>query len=40
MKTIIAICLATLASMAMAHGGGTNSSGCHYERSTGGYHCH
>lgn len=25
---------------AAAHGGRTNSSGCHNERKTGGYHCH
>ena len=25
---------------ARAHGGGTNSSGCHTNRSTGDYHCH
>lgn len=25
---------------AFAHGGGLNSSGCHNERRTGGYHCH
>jgi micrococcal nuclease len=24
----------------MAHGGGLNSSGCHNETATGGYHCH
>lgn len=40
MKTIIAICLAMLASLAMAHGGGTDSAGCHHEKRTGGYHCH
>jgi hypothetical protein len=25
---------------AWAHPGRTNGSGCHYERRTGGYHCH
>lgn len=25
---------------AMAHGGRTNSDGCHNETRTGGYHCH
>lgn len=25
---------------AAAHGGGLNSSGCHNETATGGYHCH
>ena len=24
----------------LAHGGGLNASGCHNQRSTGGYHCH
>lgn len=23
-----------------AHGGGTDSNGCHYNRKTGEYHCH
>jgi len=26
--------------LANAHGGRTNSSGCHNNRKTGGYHCH
>ena len=25
---------------ALAHGGGLDSSGCHRETATGGYHCH
>ena len=25
---------------AQAHSGGTNSSGCHHNHKTGGYHCH
>ncbi len=29
-----------LSAQAMAHSGGTDSSGCHHERRTGGYHCH
>ncbi len=40
MKTIIAVALAFAASMAFAHSGGTDSSGCHHDRKTGGYHCH
>ena len=40
MKAIIAMALALAASMAAAHSGGTDSSGCHHERKTGGYHCH
>ncbi|MDA9839523.1 YHYH domain-containing protein [Porticoccaceae bacterium] len=26
--------------LAISHGGGLNSEGCHNERKTGGYHCH
>lgn len=26
--------------IAFAHSGGTDSSGCHYDRKTGEYHCH
>ncbi|WP_404924889.1 YHYH domain-containing protein [Nisaea sediminum] len=26
--------------VASAHSGGTDSSGCHHNRKTGGYHCH
>lgn len=42
MKTLVALALALVlaASMAFAHSGGTDSSGCHHERKTGGYHCH
>ena len=32
-------CLLT-AQMAWPYSGGTNSAGCHTNRSTGGYHCH
>ncbi|TKB88186.1 MAG: YHYH domain-containing protein [Nitrospira sp.] len=35
--TAIALCFASNAS---AHGGGTNTEGCHHERKRGGYHCH
>lgn len=27
-------------SMALAHGGGLDASGCHHDRKRGGYHCH
>jgi hypothetical protein len=27
-------------SLALAHGGGLDSSGCHHDRKRGGYHCH
>lgn len=29
-----------LASLANAHSGGTDASGCHHDRSNGTYHCH
>ncbi|MEM7748359.1 MAG: YHYH domain-containing protein [Pseudomonadota bacterium] len=29
-----------LPTAAQAHSGGTNSSGCHKNHKTGGYHCH
>ncbi|WP_149425961.1 YHYH domain-containing protein [Oryzomicrobium terrae] len=29
-----------IASPAFGHGGGLDSNGCHFERSTGEYHCH
>lgn len=35
--TLIGLLMSTLA---WSHGGRTNSSGCHNERKTGGYHCH
>jgi hypothetical protein len=38
MKLIIMTLL--LSSVAWAHSGGTNSSGCHNDRKNGGYHCH
>ena len=40
MKTLITIALLLASSLALAHGGGTDSSGCHHDRKTGGYHCH
>ncbi len=30
----------SFAGFAAAHSGGTNSSGCHKDHKTGGYHCH
>lgn len=44
-KTVIAalVVLCVLAmplGEALAHGGGTNSAGCHTNRKTGDYHCH
>jgi hypothetical protein len=29
-----------LGNLALAHSGGTNDDGCHYNRKTGDYHCH
>lgn len=40
MKTIIAIAITLAASFAQAHSGGTDSAGCHTNRTTGVYHCH
>ena len=38
---VLSICILTLYSaIAVAHGGGLNSAGCHNNRKTGGYHCH
>lgn len=40
MKALIAIVLAAASALAFAHSGGTDSSGCHNNTKTGGYHCH
>ncbi len=41
MKRIIFAAIALiLSTAALAHSGGTDSNGCHYDRKTGGYHCH
>lgn len=40
MRFVLALVAAMLASSAFAHGGGTDSRGCHYDHRTGGYHCH
>ena len=37
--TIIAV-LSFGAQVVMAHSGGTNAQGCHYDHKNGGYHCH
>lgn len=39
-STVLAILLAVASFNATAHGGRTNSQGCHNEKATGGYHCH
>lgn len=42
MKNILIVIILVLvfSSIAYAHSGGTDSSGCHYNRKTGEYHCH
>lgn len=40
MKILIAAVLAMASVAAFAHGGGTDSNGCHTDRKTGAYHCH
>lgn len=41
MKNLVtAALLALLASLALAHSGGTDKNGCHHDRKNGGYHCH
>lgn len=40
MKSIIIAILAFSSTLAFAHSGGTDSSGCHTNRKTGDYHCH
>ncbi len=37
---ILIIATLCLASIALAHSGGTNSDGCHHDHKRGGYHCH
>jgi len=37
---VLALCLASTAPSAFAHGGGLDASGCHTNRKTGDYHCH
>ncbi|MBW3097330.1 YHYH domain-containing protein [Pseudohoeflea coraliihabitans] len=36
----ISALLILVPTLAFAHSGGTDSSGCHHNRKTGGYHCH
>lgn len=38
--TLFAFTLTVLSPSVYAHGGGLDSSGCHNETATGGYHCH
>lgn len=39
-KLLIVVFTVTFASAAFAHGGGTNSAGCHNDTKRGTYHCH
>lgn len=39
-KIAAALALALAAGLALAHSGGTDSTGCHNDRKTGGWHCH
>ncbi len=40
-NNVLCICLLfLLSSIASAHGGRTDASGCHHDRKHGGYHCH
>jgi hypothetical protein len=39
-KMIVAIVTVLAAASAMAHGGGTDRNGCHWDHKNGGYHCH
>lgn len=40
MKFVITAVIALASTFAFAHGGGTDSSGCHTNSKTGSYHCH
>jgi len=40
MCRVMALVLAAVPTMVLAHGGGLDSYGCHHNRKAGGYHCH
>lgn len=40
MKKFLILLLLGMTTTALAHSGGTDSSGCHHDRKRGGYHCH
>lgn len=40
MKVVLALALFVASAASMAHSGGTDSNGCHYNHRTGVYHCH
>lgn len=37
---MIGLVLSLMSGLAVAHGGGTDSAGCHTNHKTGVYHCH
>lgn len=39
-KAIVTALLASSIGSVFAHGGGLDANGCHFQRSTGEYHCH
>lgn len=39
-KLLAGLALAAFAIASWAHGGGLDKYGCHWDRSTGTYHCH
>ncbi|WP_428827711.1 YHYH domain-containing protein [Azonexus sp. IMCC34842] len=39
-KIVITFLLSVIAEGVLAHGGGLDANGCHFQRSTGEYHCH
>lgn len=39
-KALFGLLAMVFAGVVMAHSGGTDKFGCHYDRSTGIYHCH
>lgn len=39
-RIIAAALIAMSATVALAHSGGTDANGCHYNHKTGQYHCH
>ncbi len=39
-KITIALALAALSGLSLAHSGGTDKNGCHTDHKTGLYHCH
>ena len=40
MRMVLILYFLALPSIASAHSGGLNASGCHNQKSTGSYHCH